>query len=70
MNAGGEPGAYEGLELALHGDAGCGGGFGIAVVSLAFGLVGGEHHEGAVAGEDVGDEFLMGVWKVLSELFG
>lgn len=54
---------YESFEFAFHGDAGRGGAFGVAVVALAFGLVGREHHEGAVVGEDVGDELLMGICK-------
>jgi hypothetical protein len=52
---------YHAVEFHFYGYAGDGHGFGVGVVAVLFGLDGGEHHEGAVAGEEVGDEAVVSV---------
>lgn len=52
---------YQAIEFHLDGYAGDGHGFGVGVVAVLLGLDGGQHHEGAVAGEDVSNETVVGV---------
>jgi hypothetical protein len=44
---------YQSVEFHLHGNASDGHRLWLLIDALTFGLNGGEHHEGSVAGEDI-----------------
>ena len=57
----GEQRTYQAFKLNLEGYAGDGNRLGLVVGPVALRLDGGEHEEGAVAGEDVCYEALVGI---------
>lgn len=57
-----EGSSYQPVKFHPHGYSSHGNGLGFVVGAVAGGLDGGEHEEGAVAGEDVCYEALVGVW--------
>lgn len=49
-------GTHQCFEFGLHGDTGYGDGFRAGIITLAICLDGRQHHERAVAGQDIGNE--------------